>query len=196
MSALFADLEKAKLQRFDITRDQESVFDVDSLKGICQYNGRLPADANDTDGRPLVSFREIKSHWACFDQAPNLLVSRSPDGLSGGKHQTIGNSNLWLPNRLQLPPKTSQDASAAWRTAVCWLAAGTSVSLRTSRTHYGKATHAGSSTPMYRDFLSRSQTQGKYRGQRRRHRLGRYRCRHWQNAQSLLRQKTDPAQRT
>lgn len=55
MSALFADLEKAKLQRFDITRDQESVFDVDYSKGICQYNGRLPADAIDTDGRPSAA---------------------------------------------------------------------------------------------------------------------------------------------
>lgn len=85
MSALFADLEKAKLQRFDITRDQESVFDVDYSKGICQYNGRLPADAIDTDGRPSAALsRDQITLGSSLTRQDRLLVSRSPDGLSGG----------------------------------------------------------------------------------------------------------------
>ena len=47
MSNLFSELEKAKLQRFDLTADANltpTVFAVNYPHGVCQYNGRLPAD--------------------------------------------------------------------------------------------------------------------------------------------------------
>lgn len=45
MGALFADLEKAKLHRFDLTAaSAPSVFDVQYPHGVCRYNDRLPAD--------------------------------------------------------------------------------------------------------------------------------------------------------
>ena len=51
MDDLFSDLEKAKLQRFDLTADGNPVFAVDYSKGVCQYNGRLPADRSDGTGK-------------------------------------------------------------------------------------------------------------------------------------------------
>jgi CRISPR-associated protein Csm1 len=47
MGSLFSELEKAKLQRFDLTADATqtpTVFAVNYPHGVCQYNGRLPAD--------------------------------------------------------------------------------------------------------------------------------------------------------
>ena len=47
MGSLFSELEKAKLQRFDLTAgitQTPTVFAVDYPHGVCQYNGRLPAD--------------------------------------------------------------------------------------------------------------------------------------------------------
>ena len=47
MGSLFSELEKAKLQRFDLTAvvtQTPTVFSVDYPHGVCQYNGRLPAD--------------------------------------------------------------------------------------------------------------------------------------------------------
>ena len=47
IGSLFSDLEKAKLQRFDLTADVNltpTVFAVNYPYGVCQYNGRLPAD--------------------------------------------------------------------------------------------------------------------------------------------------------
>ncbi len=47
MGSLFSELEKAKLQRFDLTADANltpTVFAVNYPHGVCQYNGRLPAD--------------------------------------------------------------------------------------------------------------------------------------------------------
>ncbi|OIP25036.1 MAG: type III-A CRISPR-associated protein Cas10/Csm1, partial [Comamonadaceae bacterium CG2_30_60_41] len=45
MQALFAALEKAKLQRFDLTAPANPVSDVAYPHGVCQFNGKLPADA-------------------------------------------------------------------------------------------------------------------------------------------------------
>lgn len=47
MGSLFSELEKAKLQRFDLTAETPqtpTVFAVAYPHGVCQYNGRLPAD--------------------------------------------------------------------------------------------------------------------------------------------------------
>ena len=44
MKALFADLERAKLSRFNLTGDAPKVFDIGYPRGVCQYNNRLPAD--------------------------------------------------------------------------------------------------------------------------------------------------------
>jgi CRISPR-associated protein Csm1 len=45
MTALFEDLETAKLSRFALTDDAPRVFAVEYPQGVCAYNTRLPADA-------------------------------------------------------------------------------------------------------------------------------------------------------
>jgi CRISPR-associated protein Csm1 len=45
IKALFADLEEAKLQRFDLTGAAPAVLDADYPHGACPFNGRLPADS-------------------------------------------------------------------------------------------------------------------------------------------------------
>lgn len=47
IDALFADLERAKLKRFDLTENAPTVFPVTYPDGVCRFNNRLPADANE-----------------------------------------------------------------------------------------------------------------------------------------------------
>jgi CRISPR-associated protein Csm1 len=44
MKELFADLERAKLGRFDLTGDAPRVFEIGYPHGVCAWNTRLPAD--------------------------------------------------------------------------------------------------------------------------------------------------------
>lgn len=90
MNGLFADLEHAKLQRFDLTGAAPTVFDVSYPHGVCMYNERLPADRADGGGKGTAAMSrdqiEIGKGLARLDR---LLVLRSADALhlGGSVHQ-------------------------------------------------------------------------------------------------------------
>lgn len=82
MQGLFSDLEKAKLQRFDLTLDADPVFAVNYPHGVCQYNGRLPADQ--TDGRASAALsRDQITLGASLTREDRILIVRNADALSG-----------------------------------------------------------------------------------------------------------------
>jgi CRISPR-associated protein Csm1 len=52
MKALFADLERAKLGRFDLTGDAPGVFQVEyPLRKVCRFNNHLPADRQEGENQ-------------------------------------------------------------------------------------------------------------------------------------------------
>jgi len=86
MQALFAALEKAKLQRFDLTAPANPVSDVAYPHGVCQFNGKLPADAG-LDSAAL-SRDQIKL-GSGLTREDRLLIVRDPAALTGNNLITL-----------------------------------------------------------------------------------------------------------
>ena len=85
MQGLFADLEREKLRRFDLTGEAPTVFDVPYAQGVCPYNNRLPAD--DRGSAPLSRDQiEIGTALANRDR---LLVARQDADLRQGGVKTL-----------------------------------------------------------------------------------------------------------
>ncbi len=85
MTALFADLEKAKLHRFDLAGTAPAVFTVDYPLGVCMYNDRLPADRK--AGSNQVSAALSRDQIAIgkgLSRQDRLLVLRSADAVASG----------------------------------------------------------------------------------------------------------------
>lgn len=84
IEALFADLEEAKLQRFDLTGAAPAVLNADYPHGACPFNGRLPADSQ---GAAPLSRDQIALGTQLARQ-DRLLVARGTAALhSGGLRQ-------------------------------------------------------------------------------------------------------------
>jgi CRISPR-associated protein Csm1 len=82
MQELFADLEKAKLQRFDLTAPNNPVFDVVYTHGVCQFNNKLPCDAGRDSA--AVSRDQIKL-GSELTRENRLLIVHDPAVLSGSQ---------------------------------------------------------------------------------------------------------------
>jgi CRISPR-associated protein Csm1 len=82
IKGLFEDLEKAKLQRFDLTAMDASnpIFQVDYPHGVCPYNGRLPADKK---GGDAALSRDQITLGTGLIRKDRLLVVRDPKVLQG-----------------------------------------------------------------------------------------------------------------
>lgn len=84
MSSLFGDLEKAKLQRFDLTSQANPVFKVTYPHGVCQYNGRLPADQSEGAGKASAALsRDQIMLGSALTQEDRILIVRDPAALTG-----------------------------------------------------------------------------------------------------------------
>lgn len=85
MTALFADLEKAKLHRFDLAANAPAVFDVAYPQGVCDYNDRLPADQVDGKGNPSAALsRDQIAIGKGLSRQDRLLVLRQADAVAPG----------------------------------------------------------------------------------------------------------------
>ena len=82
ISQLFADLERAKLQRFSLTGNSNPVMDATWPNGVCPYNGKLPADEQ---GSAPISRDQIKLGTA-LARADRLLILRNGENL---RDQTV-----------------------------------------------------------------------------------------------------------
>jgi CRISPR-associated protein Csm1 len=80
MHELFSDLEKAKLQRFDLTAPANPVFDVSYPHGVCQFNNKLPADPGHDSA--ALSRDQIKL-GSELTREDRLLIVRDPGALTG-----------------------------------------------------------------------------------------------------------------
>lgn len=85
--SLFAELERAKLQRFDLTAPGNPVFDVDYPHGICQYNGRLPVD--DSSQKSAALSRDQITLGSVLTREDRLLIVRDPAVLTGRGLRTL-----------------------------------------------------------------------------------------------------------
>ena len=85
--SLFAELERAKLQRFDLTASGNPVFDVDYPHGICQYNGRLPVD--DSSQKSAALSRDQIKLGSVLTREDRLLIVRDPAVLTGRGLRTL-----------------------------------------------------------------------------------------------------------
>jgi len=84
MQGLFAALEKAKLQRFDLTAPGNPVFDVAYPHGVCQYNGKLPADKAEGNNKASAALsRDQITLGSGLTHEDRLLIVRDPAALSG-----------------------------------------------------------------------------------------------------------------
>jgi len=87
MQALFGQLERAKLQRFDLTgtAPAPAVFNVSYPMGVCQYNNKLPADKAEGGNKAsaALSRDQIKLGSALTHQ-DRLLIVREDTELGGG----------------------------------------------------------------------------------------------------------------
>lgn len=86
MQSLFSELEKAKLQRFDLTAHANPVFEVGYPHGVCQFNGGLPADAGHDSA--ALSRDQIKL-GSGLTREDRLLIVRDPAALSGNNLTTL-----------------------------------------------------------------------------------------------------------
>lgn len=85
MDGLFADLERAKLQRFDLTGSSTAVFDVAYPQGVCIYNDRLPADQIEEEGRASAALsRDQIVIGKSLSLKDRLLVLRGRDAIGVG----------------------------------------------------------------------------------------------------------------
>lgn len=84
MQSLFSDLEKAKLQRFDLTAAGNPVLAVDYSKGVCRFNARLPADQFEDAGKASAALsRDQILLGASLTRADRILIVRDPSVLTG-----------------------------------------------------------------------------------------------------------------
>lgn len=84
MQKLFAALETAKLQRFDLTAPGNPVFDVAYPKGVCQYNDKLPADTPEGSNKASAALsRDQIKLGSGLTHEDRLLIVRDPTILSG-----------------------------------------------------------------------------------------------------------------
>ena len=86
MQGLFSALDKAKLQRFDLTASANPVFAVSYPHGVCQFNGKLPADAGHDS--TALSRDQIKL-GSSLTREDRLLIVRDPTALSGNNLITL-----------------------------------------------------------------------------------------------------------
>lgn len=85
MGELFADLEKAKLHRFDLTAaSAPSVFDVQYPHGVCRYNDRLPADRLQEGQASAALSRDQITIGKGLSRQDRLLVLRQGEALASG----------------------------------------------------------------------------------------------------------------
>lgn len=85
MQSLFADLEQAKLQRFDLTAPGRPVFANDYPLGVCQYNARFPADMAEGEGKASAALsRDQIRLGAGLTREDRLLVTSHGEALLGG----------------------------------------------------------------------------------------------------------------
>lgn len=83
IAELFAALETAKLQRFNLTADTDPVLQIEYPLGSCQYNGRLPADKKNADKGSAALSRDQITLGAALTRKDRLLVARGVQALSG-----------------------------------------------------------------------------------------------------------------
>lgn len=84
MESLFGALEKAKLQRFDLTAAANAVFDVSYPHGVCQYNGKLPADRDEGSNKASAALsRDQIMLGSALTREDRLLIVRDPSALTG-----------------------------------------------------------------------------------------------------------------
>jgi CRISPR-associated protein Csm1 len=87
---LFAELDKAKLQRFDLTSPGNTVFNVSYSHGVCQYNGRLAADKADAGGKASAALsRDQIKLGSELTREDRLLIVRDPAALSGSNLKSL-----------------------------------------------------------------------------------------------------------
>lgn len=86
MQGLFGALETAKLQRFDLTAPANPVFEVAYPHGVCQYNGKLSADAGQNSA--ALSRDQIKL-GSGLTRDDRLLIVREPATLTGSNLTTL-----------------------------------------------------------------------------------------------------------
>lgn len=85
MGELFADLEKAKLHRFDLTAaSAPSVFEVQYPHGVCRYNDRLPADRLQDGQASAALSRDQIAIGKGLARQDRLLVLRQGEALASG----------------------------------------------------------------------------------------------------------------
>ena len=85
MKALFTDLEKAKLHRFDLTASSAPrVFDVQYPHGVCRYNDRLPADKLEGDHASAALSRDQIAIGKGLSRQDRLLVLRDGQAIASG----------------------------------------------------------------------------------------------------------------
>ena len=90
MQSLFAALEKAKLQRFDLTAPGNPVFDVAYPLGACQYNDKLPADKPESHHKASAALsRDQIRLGSGLTHQDRLLIVRDPAALSGNNLTTL-----------------------------------------------------------------------------------------------------------
>jgi CRISPR-associated protein Csm1 len=88
--SLFAELERAKLQRFDLTASGNAVFDVSYPHGVCHYNGRLPADQADGVGNASAALsRDQIKLGSELTREDRLLIVRDLAALSGNNLKSL-----------------------------------------------------------------------------------------------------------
>lgn len=87
MQSLFAALDRAKLQRFDLTAPAaNAVFEVSYPHGICQYNSKLPADKPEGSNKASAALsRDQITLGSALTREDRLLIVRQDTDLSGGK---------------------------------------------------------------------------------------------------------------
>ena len=79
----FAVLEKAKLQRFNLLGDADSVLPADYRQGVCSYNQQLPAE--EKGGSAVLSQDQIYLGSA-LTRKDRLMVLDNGDNVSDGIH--------------------------------------------------------------------------------------------------------------
>ena len=90
MESLFGALEKAKLQRFDLTAPANAVFDVDYPFGVCQYNGKLPSDKDESNNKASAALsRDQITLGGALTREDRLLIVRDPSALTGNSLKSL-----------------------------------------------------------------------------------------------------------
>lgn len=89
MGELFADLEKAKLHRFDLTASSAPrVFAIEYPHGVCRYNDHLPADKVENGQASAALSRDQVAIGKGLSRQDRLLVLRDGDAIAAGSSVT------------------------------------------------------------------------------------------------------------